>query len=433
MFVGFKPILQRHGVLHSNLETQLNMKARLALGGNLDSQTTAHCCAGNEGSPDTADSRRSSALRIMMATGAAALACTARPQAALAREARQMDLTASEDAEVKEVFKIERSTRLYDVANRRFVSLSELVQPGGILHDADAVCIGELHDSDADHTMQRLIYNALTHQLFLEKQAKQPAALQKRIAVGVEYFSRPQQNVLDTFVFETDRQKQMTGAEFRKACNWDSVWNYDWELYAPFFRLCRFNYSRLLALNLPFEVSLQVSRNGLASLPDWSREALPELDLSKRLHRRRFEDMMRMSVEEAAARMVLPDKDFVPDKKLDKYYESQTLWDEYMAESAERHLRESGGQLLILAGINHVWRDAIPNRLELRSKRSGKPLKAVSVVPWRGSMDEGALPMCADFVWCDACPGGGQEASRAFREQRARLEGKPRTFPAGYI
>jgi len=339
-------------------------------------------------------------------------------------------LDATEVDEVKELDRIEKSIQIFDVSQQRFFSLPELVQPGTLLHDADAVCIGELHDSETDHAMQRLILNALTRQLFLEKQARLAGALKKKIAVGVEYFYRQQQEVLDSFVFETNQDKQLTSAEFRKSCNWEEVWNYDWNLYWPVFRLCQLNRARLVGLNLPFEVSQQVSRNGFQSLPDWLSKALPDLDLSQLKHRRRFEDNMKFAVEKSVTRMSLPLDDFKPNPKLDSYYEAQTLWDEYMAESARTYLQQVGGQLLILAGVNHVWRDAIPDRLERRSK-AGKALRAVSVVPWRGPAD--ALPKAADYVWCDAGVGGGEEAARSLSAQRMRLSGKPKKWPAGFI
>jgi len=328
------------------------------------------------------------------------------------------------------------------VKNKRFASLPDLLKPGELLYDADAVCIGELHTSQSDHTVQRLIIDALTYQLFLDlrqEQSVDPTAMKgvvaqnaspHRISVGVEYFSRFQQQVLDDYIFVN---KKETLDELRENSEWDSVWNYDWRLYAPLFRFCKLNATKVIGMNLPSEWSLEVSRNGLNSVPPELREVLPDVDLSNVKHRRRFEDMLKMPVEDAVTRMALPADGYKQNPKLDKIYESQALWDEYMAETASKYLGYRGGRMVVLAGVNHVWRDAIPDRLEANARKAGTPLRAVSVQPWRGAFEPSALPSCADYLWCDDCPGGGKAVSEAMVEQRKRLVGKSRVFPAGYI
>lgn len=387
------------------------------------------------------------ARRTAAAVVAAAVVAVARPRGARAKSKEEAARTLTGDPEVEELRRVQGGIRLYDVKNKRFVKLPELLRPGELLHDADVVCIGEYHDSAADHTMQRLILDALTYELFLELRKSEgvdPTATKgvvpqnlssRKLALGVEYFNRPQQEVLDKFIFGDG---SMNGVEFRKAIDWENVWSYDWSIYAPLFRFCQLNKTRIVGLNLPNEVSLQVSRNGLDASPAWLKEQLPELDLSKPRHRRRFEDLLKMSPEEAVSRMSLPLEGFTPRSDLDKIYESQVLWDECMAETAQKYLAVNGGRLVVLAGLNHCWRDALPDRLEARAARSGgRALRVASVVPWRGSMQPEHLPTCADYVWCDlalgACEGGGAEASAAMQAQRTRLQGHPRVFPAGYM
>lgn len=347
------------------------------------------------------------------------------------------------DLEVQEVRRVQAGIRIFDVKRQRFVQLPDLLRPGEPLYEADAVFIGELHDSNADHTMQRLIIDSLTYQLFLDLRREQGVdatasrgtipqnASPKRIVVGVEYIARQQQELLDRFVFGKDK---MSLDQFRKDIDWDNTWSFDWQLYEPLFRFCRLNATRVVGLNVPFEVSLEVSRNGMSKIPKWLKDLLPDLDLSKVRHRRRFEDMLTMPMEDAVGRWSSPLEGFSPRPALDKMYDSQTLWDEYMAETAWNYLEKNGGRLVVLAGINHVWRDSIPDRLEARAARSGgPPLHAVSLVPWRGGTVPSKLPTCADYVWCTDCPGGGTEASKAMEAQRLRLAGKSRIFPAGYI
>lgn len=90
--------------------------------------------------------------------------------------------------------------------------------------------------------------------------------------------------------------------------------------------------------------------------------------------------------------------------------------------------------MVLMAGFNHVWRDAIPERFERQSSRRGMPLKAVSIVPWRWTdPDPDQLPLYADYLVCMRGKGGGSEIAAAVQEQRSRLSSKERIFPAGFV
>ncbi|CAK9108283.1 unnamed protein product [Durusdinium trenchii] len=86
------------------------------------------------------------------------------------------------------------------------------------------------------------------------------------------------------------------------------------------------------------------------------------------------------------SRMSLPLSNWSPKQELNKMYQAQVLWDEYMANTAAKYLTDVGGRLVVLAGTNHVWRDAIPERFERmtasRASAGDPPRKAVSVVTW---------------------------------------------------
>ncbi|CAK9089008.1 Peptidylprolyl isomerase [Durusdinium trenchii] len=99
---------------------------------------------------------------------------------------------------------------------------------------------------------------------------------------------------------------------------------------------------------------------------------------------------------------------------------------------AAKYLTDVGGRLVVLAGTNHVWRDAIPERFERmtasRASAGDPPRKAVSVVPWRG---EQLPPLGAcDFLVPMEGPGGGEELAQDLLRQRERLRGQSRVFPA---
>eukprot|EP00913_Durusdinium_trenchii_P011398 g10706.t1 len=81
-----------------------------------------------------------------------------------------------EDPEVKFIRDLQAKLELVDGRSGRRVALPKLLKPGGALHDADLLCIGEIHDSPGDHAVQRLLLDALTYALFLELRSSEGVA-----------------------------------------------------------------------------------------------------------------------------------------------------------------------------------------------------------------------------------------------------------------
>ncbi|CAJ1329523.1 unnamed protein product [Effrenium voratum] len=138
-----------------------------------------------------------------------------------------------EDPEVKLIRQLQQRAQLLDGRTFRPLQLPSLLQKGSPLYDADVVCVGEIHDSEADHAMQRLLIDALTYALFLELRSSEgvdPSAPRGRtpqpggicqlrswpwewhcyccggphwmVSFLKEYFSRQQQPTLDGLVFD---------------------------------------------------------------------------------------------------------------------------------------------------------------------------------------------------------------------------------------
>jgi len=335
-----------------------------------------------------------------------------------------------EDPEVQLLRRLQEHLQLFDTQRALFVSLGDALRPGEKLHEADLVCIGEQHDLEADHTIQRVLLDALTYTLLRELRSRDmttPQNLsQQRVAVGVEYFYREQQDVLDALVLGG-----MPLKVFQERSHFSEVWNYDWSLYRPLFRYVQLNKNRLVGLNIPFEKVRAVSRSGISNVS--FKDELPRLDLSKSGHRQRFEDMMQLPVDRVLDRMKNPPH-VLPNPRLDRFYESQCLWEEYMSETANRYLQANGGRMVLFAGFNHVWRDGIPDRFERQSLQRRKALKAVAIVPWHwGSNKPEDLPRFADYILCMTGSGGGDMLAAKVREQRMRLSKEERVFPAGFL
>lgn len=65
---------------------------------------------------------------------------------------------------------------------------------------------------------------------------------------------------------------------------------------------------------------------GMAGLPKRIKDVLPEMDLGREAHRRRFEDTING----------FQHGERIDSEAMGRMYEAQTLWDEYMAETTSQ-------------------------------------------------------------------------------------------------
>jgi uncharacterized iron-regulated protein len=85
----------------------------------------------------------------------------------------------------------------------------------------------------------------------------------------------------------------------------------------------------------------------------------------------------------------------IPEEALERLYEAQTLWDEYMAESAARLLEaDPRSRMIVLAGTNHIQnRYGVPDRIMRRL--GGQPV--FTILPVSVKFDAvTSLPMIGD-------------------------------------
>jgi uncharacterized iron-regulated protein len=260
----------------------------------------------------------------------------------------------------------------------------------------------------------------------------------------VEYFYREQNEVLDSLVFGRANPKV-----FQERSQFERVWNYDWSLYKPLFRYVQLSQNRLVGLNIPKWMLHEVGEHGIDNVP--FKDSLPQLDLSVEQHRHRFESIMHQHAVTVNANGLAQgdiagiSSEARRDPVMDRFYTSQCLWEEYMSQSANGYLQANSGRMVLLAGLNHVWRDAIPDRFERQSRNNGgKPLKAASVVPWHSpDIDPARLPRDADYIICmhggdigdkvAVAPWTNYKVAAAVSKQRARLRTRERVFPAGFV
>jgi len=199
------------------------------------------------------------------------------------------------------------------------------------------VFIGETHDRYDEHVSQLEVIRAL--------HAMAPG----RWTIGVEYFQRRFQPVLDAFI-----RGSITERDFLLQTEYFDRWGFDFRLYRSIFSYAREQGIPVVALSAERELTERVGQVGLAGLSTAERAQLPrEIDKSDEAYRSRLRSVFD---EHSNA------KDF------DHFQEVQLTWDETMAETAAEYLAtHSGKNMIVLAGSEHIaFGSGIPNRVRRR-------------------------------------------------------------------
>jgi len=205
--------------------------------------------------------------------------------------------------------------------------------------------VGEFHTSIGCHQMQLWALKTLL-------------ALGKKPVVVVEWFQKPYQKALDDYVSgKIEEQELLKETEYKKR------WGYDWTLLREIIRLCREHGLRIVAGDVPSELSKAVARAGLAALPDKLKKWLPkQMETENMEHRKyvlaRFAAMIKRGI--------------LSKEKLNHFYEAQVVWDEAFAEATAEALKSAGpdGVVVLFAGAGHLGhRTAVPARFKRRTQK----------------------------------------------------------------
>ena len=199
------------------------------------------------------------------------------------------------------------------------------------------VFVGEIHDRPEQHDNQLEIIRRLY-------------ALDHNLAIGMEYFQQPFQRYLDEFVAGT-----LDEAGMLKKTEYFSRWRVDYRLLRPMMQFARQNHIPLVALNIEREVHHKYVESGMDSLTPEEKARIPkEIDRSDTEYTERLKRVFSKH----------PDQGI----DVDRMVEGQLLWDETMAKSAAKYLKEHPQQrMVVLVGAGHVaYRSGIPKRLNRR-------------------------------------------------------------------
>jgi uncharacterized iron-regulated protein len=236
--------------------------------------------------------------------------------------------------------------RPYKLIRGRGAGSGEMViarQLDAELADADAICLGEQHDSADAHEAQLAV---------LQRFARRADAAKRRLATGLEMFQVPFQQPLDEYSAGLiDEPTMLTRTE------WATRWGINFGFYRPLLEQTVAVKGSVRGLNARDEIVKKINRMGLASLTPEERMELPDMDFSNAEH---FAWFMRATGAVHGGAM------------LDNLYAAQIARDETMAATAWQWLRDqepAPRQIAIIAGNGHCMSLAVPLRLLRRGAR----------------------------------------------------------------
>ena len=207
-------------------------------------------------------------------------------------------------------------------------------------------------------TASRIIYVGETHDQFAHhmnqlKVIKKIHEAGYQLAVGMEMFQKPFQQVVDDYL-----AGQIDEYTFLKKTEYFSRWRYDYNLYKPIIDYLKQQRIPLVALNIEGDLTRKVAREGMYGLPGKKKKQLPsDMNFSNETYRKDLNKVFMVHNK----RENLQDFNF--------FLQAQMLWDEGMAESAHRFLTNHPElKMVILAGNGHIrHKYGIPDRLYRRN------------------------------------------------------------------
>lgn len=242
---------------------------------------------------------------------------------------------------------------------------------------ARLVCVGESHDNYRAHEVQLQVIRELDRRF--------PG----RVAIGMEMFRQPQQEVLDRWT-----RGELGELQFLEAVDWHRTWSTDYRHYASILEFARDQRVDVIALNPSRELQDAVRRLPPGELPDELRDELPEVG---------DPDPYQHAVLEAFYGGHLPTPG-----AFESFFRVQLLWEESMAERVVDYLGSERGRgkiMVTLTGSGHVeYGFGVPKKVIRRMPMPYVIIAPTEIeVPPEKQMPDVRLPELplypADFIW----------------------------------
>ena len=227
-----------------------------------------------------------------------------------------------------------------DVYNRRMLDLNhdtelQLSQALDDLKKNRIVLIGEHHSNTQHHMAQLAVIQAL-HEAGL------------RVAIGLEMFRNESQPALDQWISDEINENRFEKIYYDN-------WNFPWQAYREIFRYAREQKIPMLGLNVPREITRQVSRSGFKSLSPEQKKKIADVSC--------VVDPQYMNyIRKAYGSHSHGQLNFT------YFCEAQLVWDSAMAVYALDYLTDNPDSIVvILTGSGHAQKGAVPRQIRIRS------------------------------------------------------------------
>jgi uncharacterized iron-regulated protein len=222
--------------------------------------------------------------------------------------------------------------RMYDLNRGKELLLSQALAD---LKENRIVLVGEHHTNRQHHRAQLKVIRAL-------KEAD------LRVAVGLEMFRNESQAFLDQWISGEIDNKRFEEIYYDN-------WNFPWQAYRKIFEYARNHRIPMIGLNVPREITRQVSRNGFKSLSPEQKGKIAEVSC--------IVDQQYMNyIRKAFGGHSHGQLNFI------YFCEAQLVWDSAMAVYALDYLEKNPDSIMvILTGTGHAQKGAVPRQVRLRS------------------------------------------------------------------
>lgn len=223
--------------------------------------------------------------------------------------------------------------RIYDLRQSK-----EMLMSGALseLKKNRVILVGEHHTNLNHHYGQLTVIQTL-------------AEAGVRVAIGLEMFRTDSQQALDQWI-----AGKISAAEFQ-AIYYDN-WTYPWSAYQMIFEYAQKERIPMIGLNVPREITRQVSREGFSSLSDEQRGKLA--DVSCRVDKEYMDYIKKAFGAHGHGKM-----------NFTYFCEAQMVWDSAMAVHTLEYLKKNPDAVVVLlAGVGHVQKGAVPRQISMRSQ-----------------------------------------------------------------
>jgi uncharacterized iron-regulated protein len=201
------------------------------------------------------------------------------------------------------------------------VSLDGMME---MVSGATLVCVGETHDNIHAHRVELTIIRELFRRF--------PG----RIAIGMEMFREPQQEVLDRWT-----KGELSELAFLKAVKWYDNWGFDFDYYRGILEFAKENGIDVVALNTSKEIQEEVRRGGLGNVFADRKARLPGIGEA---------DPYQRAAMKAVYGSHLP-----AEGMFESFFRVQMLWEETMAERVVDYLKSPRGKGKKMVTITGGW------------------------------------------------------------------------------